>query len=155
MVCAVCDVATRLAYCRAGRAVYKGRHVGVQCSRQLLSVGLYTSDVTSVRACVLCVLCCTGVAMSTTNPDPYGLRQVSDVTRPTGSVLALMTRDLCTATAQLLARPAASKQQLKVGLFLFYDFCQTNWIRIYRTDFHQICRVCRTMAVDDHRLIWN
>jgi len=126
MVCAVCDVATRLAYCRAGRAVYKGRHVGVQCSRPLLSVGLYTSDVTSVRACVLCVLCCTGVAMSTTNPDPYGLRQVSDLTRPTGSVLALMTRDLCTATAQLLARPAASKQQLKVGLFLFYDFCQTN-----------------------------
>ena len=92
----VCDVATRLAYCQAGRAVYKGRHVGVQCSRQLLSVGLYTSDVTSVRACVLCVLCCTGVAMSTTNPDPYGLRQVSDLTRPTGSVLALMTRDLCT-----------------------------------------------------------
>ena len=30
----------------------------------------------------------------------------------------------------------------------FNDFCQTNCLNIYQTDLHQICRVCRTMAVD-------
>jgi len=29
-------------------------------------------------------------------------------------------------------------------LFLFNDFCQPNYLSIYQTDLHQICRVGRT-----------
>ena len=28
------------------------------------------------------------------------------------------------------------------------DFCQTNYLNIYQTDLHEICRICRTLAVD-------
>ena len=34
-------------------------------------------------------------------------------------------------------------------LFIFNDFCQTNYLNIYRTDLRQIYRVVRSMAVDD------
>ena len=32
---------------------------------------------------------------------------------------------------------------------VFNDFRQTNYLNIYQTDLHQICRVGRTMAVDE------
>jgi len=31
----------------------------------------------------------------------------------------------------------------------FNDFCQANYLNIYWTDLHQICRVARTTAVDE------
>jgi len=34
-------------------------------------------------------------------------------------------------------------------LFIFNDSCQTNYLKIYKTDLRQILRVDRTMAVDD------
>jgi len=34
-------------------------------------------------------------------------------------------------------------------LFLFNDSCQTSYLKIYRTECHQACRVGRTMPVDD------
>ena len=34
-------------------------------------------------------------------------------------------------------------------LFIVNDFCQTNYLNIYATDLHQICRVDRTAAVDE------
>jgi len=32
--------------------------------------------------------------------------------------------------------------------FFFTDLCQTNYLKIYQTDVHQICIFGRTMAVD-------
>ena len=31
----------------------------------------------------------------------------------------------------------------------FSDFCQTNYLNIYRTDLRKICRIVRTLAVDE------
>ena len=44
--------------------------------------------------------------------------------------------------------------QLKAGLcsacvLLFNDFCRYNYLKIYRTNLHQVCRVGRTVAVDE------
>jgi len=32
---------------------------------------------------------------------------------------------------------------------IFSDFCQTNYLNIYRADLHEICRIGRTLAVDE------
>ena len=32
---------------------------------------------------------------------------------------------------------------------IFSDFCQTNYLNIYQTDLHEICRIGRTLAVDE------
>ena len=38
----------------------------------------------------------------------------------------------------------------KCFIFLYFsDFCQTNYLNIYWTDLHEICRIGRTLAVDD------
>ena len=34
-------------------------------------------------------------------------------------------------------------------IFIFNDSCQTNYLKTYGTDLHEICTVVRTMAVDD------
>jgi len=34
-------------------------------------------------------------------------------------------------------------------VFIFNDFCPTNYLKIYLTDYRQIFRVHRTVAVDD------
>jgi len=31
----------------------------------------------------------------------------------------------------------------------FYDFLQTSYLNIYQTDLRQICRICRTVVVDE------
>jgi len=36
-----------------------------------------------------------------------------------------------------------------VVLKYFSDLCQTNYINIYRTDLHEICRTGTTLAVDE------
>ena len=33
-------------------------------------------------------------------------------------------------------------------LNIFSDFFQTNYFNVYRTDYHEICRIGRTLAVD-------
>ena len=51
-----------------------------------------------------------------------------------------------------LARPSAEHGQLYVlllfliHLFIFNDFCQSNYLSIYRTDIRQIFKVGRTMG---------
>jgi len=32
---------------------------------------------------------------------------------------------------------------------IFTDFCQTKYLNVYRTDLHEICRICRTLAADE------
>ena len=34
-------------------------------------------------------------------------------------------------------------------LFKKCDFCETNYLNIYRTNLHEICMICRTLAVDE------
>jgi len=34
---------------------------------------------------------------------------------------------------------------------IFSDFCQTNYLNVYRTDLHEIYRIGRTLAVDERR----
>jgi len=38
---------------------------------------------------------------------------------------------------------------LTFSFILFNDFCQTNYLNIYRTNLHQLCRHGRTTAVDE------
>jgi len=33
--------------------------------------------------------------------------------------------------------------------FIFSDFCQTNYLNIYRIDLPEVCGIDRTMAVDE------
>jgi len=33
--------------------------------------------------------------------------------------------------------------------YIFIDFCQTSYLNIYRTDFHGICRIDRTLTADE------
>jgi len=56
-----------------------------------------------------------------------------------------------------LDRPAAAQQQTRrvicsadvsYLLYIFNDFCQTNYLKIYQTDLYQIGRVGRIMAVE-------
>jgi len=44
---------------------------------------------------------------------------------------------------------------LSIYLFIFIDSCETNYLKIYRTDFRQICRVGRTVAVGPRWSIGN
>ena len=37
----------------------------------------------------------------------------------------------------------------KFYLNIFSDFFQTNYFNVYRTDYHEICRIGRTLAVDE------
>jgi len=37
----------------------------------------------------------------------------------------------------------------RVSKIPFSDFCQTDYLNIYRTDLHEICRIGGTSAVDD------
>ena len=34
-------------------------------------------------------------------------------------------------------------------ILIFNDFCQANYLNVYQTDLHQMCRDGRTMAVDE------
>ena len=36
-----------------------------------------------------------------------------------------------------------------IYLFSFHDFWRANYLNIYWTDLHQICRIARTMTVDE------
>ena len=56
-----------------------------------------------------------------------------------------------------LDRPAAAQQQTRrvicsadvsYLLYIFNDFCQTNYLKIYQTDLYQIGRIGRIMAVE-------
>ena len=53
------------------------------------------------------------------------------------------------------ARPVDAQQQhggymfCCCFLFMFNDSCQTDYLKIYQTDLHYICTVCRTTAADD------
>jgi len=51
----------------------------------------------------------------------------------------------------LLAQSAAEsgREFCLCHLFILNDFCQTNYLNIYRTGLHQIYRICRIMAVDE------
>jgi len=33
--------------------------------------------------------------------------------------------------------------------YIFIDFCQTNYLSIYRADLREICRIGKTLAVDE------
>jgi len=46
------------------------------------------------------------------------------------------------------ARSAAEGGLLLFFYFIFNDLYQTNYLTIYETDLHRICRDDRTMAVD-------
>ena len=37
----------------------------------------------------------------------------------------------------------------RVSKIPFSDFCQTDYLNIYRTDLHEICRIGGTSAVDE------
>ena len=60
-------------------------------------------------------------------------------------------------TTAYLDRPAAAQQQTRrvicsadvsYLLYIFNDFCQTNYLKIYQTDLYQIGRIGRIMAVE-------
>ena len=38
---------------------------------------------------------------------------------------------------------------LAVVFYILSDFCQTNYLNIYQTDLHEICRIGRTLVVDE------
>ena len=42
---------------------------------------------------------------------------------------------------------------LKIFLVYFSDFCQINYLNIYRTDLHEICRIYRTFVVDEQSVV--
>jgi len=61
------------------------------------------------------------------------------------------------ALKYVLAHPGLREAQPKAGLcscyaavsflYSFHDFCQPNYLNIYQTDLHQICRVGRITVV--------
>ena len=57
--------------------------------------------------------------------------------------------------SNLLAHPICAKRRRGGLVFCccfkiyFSDFCQTNYLNIYRTDLRKICRIVRTLAVDE------
>ena len=70
------------------------------------------------------------------------------------SVLAEIGQQPTAYTQEFVVRPPSAEQQqarqaICNMLFCLNDFCQTNYLKIHRTDLRQFFRVGRTMAVDD------
>ena len=59
---------------------------------------------------------------------------------------------LSATTPSSISPPALAQPNVSLcnaALSFFNDFCQTSYLNIYRTDLQQICRIGRTIAVDE------
>ena len=63
-----------------------------------------------------------------------------------GSVTSL--NPMYTTKAFITRTWLAKGPNLRRGI-IFSDFSQTNYLNIYRTDLHEICRIGRTLSVDE------
>ena len=96
----------------------------------------------------------------------YNTSQLFDtgITSPPATTMADALSTLITCNDALFMRKQL-KSRRRGGLmfcwcFIFYifgDVCQTNNIStsFYRTDLHEICRIGRTLAVDDRKLFFS
>ena len=69
------------------------------------------------------------------------------------AILSLSWIEDC-ETAHWSTHPLCTKRIRRGFLFcwcftFFSNFCKTNYLNIYRTDLHEICKIGRTLAVDE------
>jgi len=64
--------------------------------------------------------------------------------QPTRSARSACEEGLCFAVFCLFK---------KIFLVYFSDFCQINYLNIYRTDLHEICRIYGTFVVDEQSVV--
>ena len=78
--------------------------------------------------------------------DRYLLQTLALSSKPAG-------RRCCCRSMRQTDRRTNTRPFCPCFIFIFADFCQTNYLNIYRTNFHQICRVGRTMAADERSVV--
>ena len=65
-----------------------------------------------------------------------------------------MSRPLISIIGSPAVREAQARRAYVSPMFylknIFTDFCQTEYLNIYRTDLQKISRIGRTSAVDEH-----